>query len=180
MHSIGVAEQVVHIAENFLICSHQEHAQIIWLIWLQSMHRNRWRHAVWRHEVSYLAVAVASHILDGGCVGWSLIKARNRDNREQLVDSPAVGQRLEQREIAEILLRQLLRHLAELFGGMLQARSHITHVASYCPEEFLNHGSCVQVEQSEAEEVESLLAYLQGIVPILHHARLVDFIPYFI
>lgn len=46
MHRIGVAKQIVHIAEDFLICTHKEHTKIIRLAifigWIGKALENPW------------------------------------------------------------------------------------------------------------------------------------------
>ena len=41
MHGIGVAKEVVHVAENLLISAYKEHTQVVGFILLQRMHRQR-------------------------------------------------------------------------------------------------------------------------------------------
>ena len=56
---------------------------------------------------------------------------------------------------------------------MLHVAGNHVHLACHAPEEFLDHGSCAQVEQSQAEEVECLFAYLQSVVPVLEEPSFV-------
>ena len=119
MYGVCVAEQVVHVAEYLLICAHEEHAEVIRLARAQRVHGEVWRAALRSYEMGYLAVAVAGDVLNSTPGSGLLVKARNRYYGEHLVNRPAVRQRLEQGEVAEILFGQHTRNLAQLFGRML-------------------------------------------------------------
>ncbi len=45
---------------------------------------------------------------------------------------------------------------------------------------FRSLGACLQVEQAEAEAVKCLFAYLQGVVPALEKADMVEIVPYLV
>ena len=75
VHGIGVAKQVVHIAENFLVGTHQKHAEIVAFSLTEAVHRQRMRDAMGGGEVGYFAIAIASDVLQGGTVGGPLIEA---------------------------------------------------------------------------------------------------------
>ena len=47
-------------------------------------------------EVGYLAVGVACDVLDGTCAVGAFVETRYRYDGEYLVDSPGVGQGLEE------------------------------------------------------------------------------------
>ena len=98
MHGVGVAEEVVQVAQYFLIRAHEEHTYIIMLLVGETMQRD----GVLRrfgNEIGDFAVAVAGDVLKGGKVRWVFIKPLDRDDGEKLVDGPKVGQRLEQGEV---------------------------------------------------------------------------------
>ncbi len=63
---------------------------------------------------------------------------------------------------------------------MTHFRGHGSDLAGYRPEEALDAGAGGKIEKTEAEEIKSLLAYLQGVVPALKQAGLVELVPYFI
>ena len=63
---------------------------------------------------------------------------------------------------------------------MFHCRRNLAHLARYRPEEFFDLGACLQVEQAEAEAVKRLFAYLQGIVPALEKADMVEVVPYLV
>ena len=118
-------------------------------------------------EAVDLAVAVAGHVLYGTGAGGPLIEPRQGDDGKHLVDGPGIGQRLKQGEVAEVLVGNHARNLAQLIGHVLHALGYLTHLAGDAPEKFLDGGAGLQVEHTQREEVERLLAYLQGVVPAL-------------
>ena len=75
MYGIGIAEEVVHIAKNLLIGSHEEHSEIVRLVFLQGMHRQRMGVVTIGCEIGNLTVTVAGDVLDGGITCGTLVKA---------------------------------------------------------------------------------------------------------
>lgn len=119
MHGVGVAEEVVQVAEDFLVGADQEDTNVVGVFGLEGMYRQRRRYALRRHEVVDLAVAVAGDVLDGAGVGGLLIEPLHGHYGKELVDGPGVWQRLEEGEVAEIFLGQHLVDLLQLFGRVL-------------------------------------------------------------
>lgn len=56
-----------------------------------------------------------------------------RHDREQLVDTPAVGQRLEDGEVAEVLVSQQFIETAELIGHMLHRLCNSINLVADAP-----------------------------------------------
>ena len=83
-----VAKEVVHITQNLLIGTHEEHAQIVGLVLLQRMDGQRVRVMTVGHETGNLAVAVAGDILQRGVTCGTLVQSLDRHDGEHLVDSP--------------------------------------------------------------------------------------------
>ena len=88
MYGVGVAKEVVHIAQNLLISTHEEYTQIVGLILLQRVYGQRVGVMTVGCEVSNLSVAITGDILDGGVASGSLVEALDGHNREYLVDGP--------------------------------------------------------------------------------------------
>ncbi len=63
---------------------------------------------------------------------------------------------------------------------MTQLLCDEVHLAGNRPKQLLYNGACAQVDEPQAEAVEGLLAYLQGVVPVFKQACLVDLVPYLI
>ena len=63
---------------------------------------------------------------------------------------------------------------------MFHCLGNVVDLARHRPEQFLNLRTGVQVEHAEAEAVERLLAYLQGVVPAFEQRLLSEAVPYLI
>ena len=96
MGCIGVAEKIVHVAQNLLIGTYKEYTEIVWLVLLQRMKWENVADMTVGYEVGYLSVAVAGDVLQGSVAGRALVQALDRHDREELVDGPTVWQALEQ------------------------------------------------------------------------------------
>ena len=60
---------------------------------------------------------------------------------------------------------------------MLEVFCQYVYLVADAPVHALYLGSCLEVNKSVGEEVETLLAYLLRIVPILEHRPLVEVVP---
>ncbi len=60
-----------------------------------------------------LAVGVAGQVLQHGAAQRLLVQARQRQDRQDLADGPGVRQALEYREVADVLVGQLVVELVE-------------------------------------------------------------------
>ena len=88
MHGIGVAEKVVHVTENLLISTHQEHAQIVGVVFPQRVDGQEMRDVPVGDEVGYLSVGVASDVLQCGTACGTLVQPLYRNDGEELVNGP--------------------------------------------------------------------------------------------
>ena len=95
VHRISVAKQVVQVAQDFLICAHEEHTYIIMLLVGEVVQRNGVRRGL-AHETGDFAVAVAGNVLQSGQMCRVFVKPLDGNDGEELVDGPKVGQGLEQ------------------------------------------------------------------------------------
>ena len=111
-------------------------------------------------EVGYLAVGVACHVLKRGHACGFLVETRQRHDGEQLVYGPVVGQRLEEGEVAEVLVRQHFGDFFQFLGCVFYFIGHVVHIAGNRPEKPFDLCSCAQIDKSEAEEVERFFPYL--------------------
>ena len=90
MYGIGVAEEVVHITENLLIGTNEEHPEVIRLVLLQRMNGQRMGVMTVGDEIGNLTIRVTSDILDCSVTCRTLVKPLDRHDGEELVDSPTV------------------------------------------------------------------------------------------
>ena len=104
MNSVSVAKEVVHVAQDFLISTHEEHTDVIVFAILHCVKGNVVRLLVMIYIRTDFTVRVAGDVLDRSASCGALIQTGDRHNGEELVNTPRVGHRLEEREIAEVLV----------------------------------------------------------------------------
>jgi len=119
-HHVGIAEQIVQVAERLLVGATRKAAS-------NSPRRN---------ESCSSSVRLVSRRLTNGRCGHrnhsyvsqdpvayrALVQAVDRHDRKHLLDRPAVRERLEQREIAEVDVGQHVFQTLELSGIWLSLR----------------------------------------------------------
>ena len=81
--SIGVAEEIVHVAQNLLVGTNEEYTEIIWLVLLQWMKRKNVADMSVGNEVGNLSVAVAGDVLQGSVAGRTLVQTLDRHDRDE-------------------------------------------------------------------------------------------------
>ena len=91
-HDVGVPEQVVQVAEGFLIRAHKEHAEIIFIAVHKGMQIEGSAHTLRVDELVDAPVAVAGDIRNDRLAGREFRQAVHRHDREQLIDGPRVGE----------------------------------------------------------------------------------------
>ena len=88
MYGVGVAEEIVHIAQNLLIGTYKEHAKIIGLVLLECMDGQRVSVMEIGGEVGNLTIAVAGDVLNGSITCGALIESLDGHDGEHLIDGP--------------------------------------------------------------------------------------------
>ena len=105
MHRVGVAEEVVQVAEDLLVGADQEDAEVVVVV-VERVQLEHVLHVAQVDEVVDLAVGVAGDVGQHARRVGSSFEPVDRHDREELVDRPGVGQRLEHREVAEVGVRR--------------------------------------------------------------------------
>ena len=63
---------------------------------------------------------------------------------------------------------------------MLQRFGEIVHLTAHAPVHALYLGPCLQADYAVREEVEGLIAYLLGVMPVLEHGARIEILPYLV
>ena len=92
MHGIGVAEEVVQIAEDFLIGAGQEDAEDVVFAVAELVQLQTGTTLLVADEAIDLAIGIARDVLQRATTHRLLKQAMDRHDREELVDGPAVRQ----------------------------------------------------------------------------------------
>ena len=107
-------------------------------------------------------------------LGRLLVQAVDREDREELVDRPGVGERLEDREVQDVLVREHRLHVLELLRDLLQRLQVAVDPLADLPEEDLPLRAVLEREVPEVEEREELLLVLERVVVALAEVLRVD------
>ena len=119
---VGVAEQVVQVAEDLLVRADEEDAEVVVLARAERVQLEHVLDVAPIDEVVDLAVGVAGDVGEHRAPRRLLVQPVDRQDREQLIDRPRVGQRLEHREVAEVGVGERLLEALELLGHVLERR----------------------------------------------------------
>ena len=165
VRGVGVAEQVVDVAERLLVGADQEDAEPVALATLRTVQRQR---AVerFRFDVGVdAAIRIAGQVGDHAAPVRPFVEARDRHDRKHLVDRPDVRDRFEHREIDEVLVDQALVELVEhLAVAFFLAGQAVAHAVRDRVEQVVELGALVQ--RQLAERVQGL-AFGQGLLRLV-------------
>ena len=167
MHHVGVAEQVVHVAQDLLVGAHQEEAEVVGLVRLERVQLERALDVAQVDEAVHLAVRVAGDVGEDRAARRLLVVAVQRQHREELVDGPAVGQRLEQREVEEVRVRHVPLEVGEVVGHVVQRARDAQDLLAGAPEVVLDAGALLHRDLADVEEHHGLVADLERVVVAL-------------
>ncbi len=171
MHGVGIAEQVVEVAEDLLVGAGEEDAEHVGLAVPELVQLQTRRAVLLAHEAVDLAVGVAGDVLDRAPPHRLLIQPVDGHDREQLIDGPAVGQRLEQREVAEVPVderRLEVGHDVVVRVAILPADAG-DHVDGR-EVDLLGEGAFAERQHAGVEELVRAVLVERGVVEDLLHA----------
>ena len=98
----------------------------------------------------------------------------NRHHREELLDRPAVGNRLEQREVAEIGVRQQLVERLQVFRDFVHALGELVDLLADRPEQVFGVRALFERQVAAAEQVHGHVERLLRVVIGLERRALRD------
>ena len=118
---VGVAEQVVQVAEGFLIGTDEEDADVVGFV-RASARGAAGRLATSSRSMKRSILPSQSQVMSASTARWrgSLVEPVDRHHREELVDRPGVGQRLEQREVAVVEIDERVGQFAQVLGDAVE------------------------------------------------------------
>ena len=88
----------------------------------------------------------------------------NRHHREQLLDGPAVGNRLEEREVAEVGVRQLFVERLQILRHFFERRDDAPEFEENRPEQVLGQAALLERQVAGVEQAERHVHRLLGIM----------------
>ena len=174
MDGVGVAEEVMQIAEDLLVSADEEEADVIIFVLADLVQGEELGAAVLPDEAGDLAVGIAGDVGDRGHDIRLLVEALQRHDREELVDGPGVGDRLEQGKVGEIGLAQRQLKVLQLLRDRLDLLDDAVDLAHDLRVEPLGHGALVEAQVAKIEEADRFLNELHGVVVIFAQGVAVD------
>ena len=127
MYRIRVTEQVMHVAKNLLIGTYEENADVIPIAHAESMQGDVIGLLIVVDVRRDLSVAVTRYVLNRGVAIGTLVEPLDRHNGKELINGPMIGKRLEEREVAKILLGHHFVQLTQFIGRMLEMVRKVYH-----------------------------------------------------
>src|SRR5574341_724904 len=119
------------------------------------------------HELIYLPIRIACDIHDRSVFGGLLVGPVNRNDREELLNSPEIRNGLEDREIAYIFFRKKFIQVIKIIGFVLGFPRECRGLLAYLQEKLLAFGLILKFKFTQIEQGKKFLTVLQGVVIIL-------------
>jgi hypothetical protein len=163
---MGVAEEVVEVAEDLLVGADEERGQVVRFA-VEAVQREGLLDVAAVDELIDLAVGVAGDVAEHCAARGRFGEPVDGHQREELLDRPTVGHGLEEREIAEIGIRERCFEAFEILGHDVELLGHRQNPPADDPIEVLGEGPLFEGQVAEAEEVERGIERLLGVVEAL-------------
>ena len=173
MHGVGVAEEIMEIAEDLLVGADQERAEVVGLV-LPGVKRERPLHVPAVDELIDLAVGIAGHVAEDRIVRGPLAEPMDRHHRKELLDRPAVGHRLEEREVAEVGVGERGLEPLQFLRHELQLLRHLGDLPADRPVEVLHGRPLVERQVAAGKQVHRGVERLLRVVIALQQVADVD------
>ena len=170
MHGVCVTEQVVQVAENLLIGPREEDAEDIVLSVTEFVKLEAGAAGLVANKTINLAVGIARHVLQRTATHRLLRETMDRHDREELIDRPAVGEGLKEREIAEVAIDERRLELGEdiLVGVRIALRDAVHGIHGRQPDHF-RLGQPPQVQHARVEVLARAFLIERRIMEHLEH-----------
>ncbi|MNP55146.1 hypothetical protein D3C76_1497650 [compost metagenome] len=135
----------MHVAQNFLIRADHKEAQHWRVLWVIFRHRHSGGNPVAVHVMIDSPVGITGDIQQHRTTFRRVIQPFQRQNREQLIDTPGVRHRLEQREVDVHLVRHTLLQLVDNRTVRAVARVELfLHFMAHVQIQLLGPGTLLQ------------------------------------
>jgi hypothetical protein len=168
---VHAAEEVVHVAHDVLVGAGQEDAEVVRLPFERRAAAACRARRV--RSMNFETLPSESHVMSTSVLSerGPLVQAMDRHDREERAERPVIEQRLEHREVADVLVGELVLEVRDVVGGSsgsrLQLRDSLLHALGDLPEERLDAAFTSRSRIAELEHLLRLLLDLQEVVPAL-------------
>ena len=148
---VDTPEEVMEVAHDILICACEENAEEVGLA-VERVERDVVLRVLEIDERGDFSVGVAGDISEDGVDGGPFLQAVERGDGEELLERPVVQQRLEDGEIADVLVGEELVEIVELFGLVAGVAAFLGDLFADLPIDRFGGGAVFEVEVAEVEE----------------------------
>src|SRR5579872_209637 len=169
VHLVDAPEEIVDVAHDVLVRASEEDAEVVGLAVTKVVERNRFADVVQIDVLLHFSVGVARDVDERRLELRPLVQAMNGHDREELPEGPVIEERLEDGEIADVLIGQLRLERLQILGhfaGVGLLHDHLNFFGDL-PEQRLHARFDVEVEQAELEHRLRLFFDLLEVVPRL-------------
>ena len=163
MDGVGVAEQVVEVAQDLLVGADEEHPDVV-LVAVERVELERVLDVPELDELVHLAVGVAGQVGDDSSPRGPLVEPVERHGRKELLHRPVVGRRLEDGKVAVIGVGQALLQPFQVVRHVVELADDLEDRLAAAPEELLDSRPAPQVEQADVEQAGGLFLELERVV----------------
>ncbi len=163
MHGVRVPEEVVQVAEDLLVRPRQEHSEVV-RIPVHRVQRERPLDVAPIDELIDLSVRVAGDVAEHRAVRGRRVEHVNRHHREQLLDRPAVGTGLEEREIAEIRVGHRVVEALQVLRDVVHLRDEALELREDRPVQVLRLAALLERQIPAAEQAQRHVERLLRVV----------------
>ena len=148
---VDTPEEVMEVAHDILIRAREENTEEVGLA-VERVERDVVLRVLEIDERGDFSVGVAGDISEDGIDGGSFLQAVERGDGEELFECPVIQQRLEDGEIADVLVGEELVEIVELFGLVAGIAAFFGDLLADLPIDRFGGGAVFEVEVAEVEE----------------------------
>ena len=141
----------MEVTQGILICPQKKDAQVVVLVLHEGVHLQVFQALAVACILLDLPVRVAGDVHNTAALAGHFIQAMQRDGGKDLLHAPHVRDRLEEREVADILLAYQFFQLQELVRVIFGLLGQKGGFLADHPEERLALGSLLQADIAQVE-----------------------------
>ena len=162
----------MQVAEDLLVRADEERGDevVLAVVGVQLEHA---LHVAAVDEAVDLAVGVAGDVGQHAAAVGLFVQPVDRHDREELVDRPGVGHRLEDRVVAEVRVGEHRLQALELVGDVVELADDVQDLRADAEEQPLGQAAVLERAVAEAEQVQHRVLADLGVVVVLHEVLLV-------
>ena len=160
---VDAAEEVVEVAHDVLIGAGEKHTEVVRFP-VERVERDVVLGVLQIDEAADLAVGVARDVGEDGVDRGLFVEAMEWGDGEKLLERPVIEKRLEDREIADVLVGEELVEIVEFLGLIAGFLAFFGDLFADLPKQGFGGGAVFEVEVTEIKERQRFFLFLRGVV----------------